>query len=99
MDRPCEGTTLHQTTNPGTIEAAHSVKSRAEDCSICLLVWIAERYEREYMHNHERLTTQTYERMGFVHAPELDFHPTENTVIKGYRLQLLDEAGSHSPID
>ncbi len=29
-----------------------------------------------------------YERMGFVHAPELDFHPTENTVIQGYRLFL-----------
>ncbi len=31
---------------------------------------------------------QMYERMGFVHAPELDFHPTEKTVIKGYRLSL-----------
>jgi len=31
---------------------------------------------------------QMYERMGFVRAPELDFHPTENTVIKGYRLSL-----------
>ena len=29
-----------------------------------------------------------YERMGFVRAPEFDFHPTENTVIKGYRLDL-----------
>ena len=25
---------------------------------------------------------------GFVHAPELDFHPTENTIIQGYRLSL-----------
>jgi predicted N-acetyltransferase YhbS len=31
---------------------------------------------------------QMYERMGFVHVPEIDFHPTENTVIKGYRLSL-----------
>ena len=29
---------------------------------------------------------QMYERMGFVRVPELDFHPTENTTIKGYRL-------------
>jgi hypothetical protein len=26
--------------------------------------------------------------MGFVHAPELDFRLTENTVIKGYRFSL-----------
>jgi len=31
---------------------------------------------------------QMYERMGFVRATELDFHPTENTVMKGYRLSL-----------
>jgi hypothetical protein len=31
---------------------------------------------------------QMYERMGFVRAPEFDFRPTENTVIKGYRLDL-----------
>jgi predicted N-acetyltransferase YhbS len=31
---------------------------------------------------------QMYERMGFVRAPELDFHPTENALIKGYRLPL-----------
>ncbi len=29
-----------------------------------------------------------YERMGFVRAPELDFHPTKDTLVKGYRLQL-----------
>lgn len=29
-----------------------------------------------------------YERMGFVRAPDCDFHPTEHTVIKGYRLDL-----------
>jgi ribosomal protein S18 acetylase RimI-like enzyme len=31
---------------------------------------------------------QIYERMGFVHVPELDWHPTDSTVIKGYRLSL-----------
>ncbi len=29
-----------------------------------------------------------YERLGFVRAPELDFHPAENVVVKGYRFDL-----------
>jgi predicted N-acetyltransferase YhbS len=31
-----------------------------------------------------------YERMGFVRAPELDFHPTPEFTVKGYRL-MMDE--------
>jgi predicted N-acetyltransferase YhbS len=34
------------------------------------------------------IAMQMYERMGFVRAPEFDFHPTEHTVVKGYRLDL-----------
>ena len=30
-----------------------------------------------------------YERMGFVRAPELDFHPAPGFIVKGYRLDLL----------
>ena len=33
-----------------------------------------------------------YERMGFVRAPELDFHPAPGVTVKGYRLD-LEEAG------
>ena len=42
------------------------------------------------LHTTDMMQTamQMYERMGFVRAPELDFHPTENTVIMGYRLYL-----------
>lgn len=29
-----------------------------------------------------------YERMGFVRAPELDFHPAPGVTVKGYRLDL-----------
>lgn len=29
-----------------------------------------------------------YERMGFVRAPELDFHPAPGATVKGYRLEL-----------
>ena len=29
-----------------------------------------------------------YERMGFHHAPELDFHPAPDVTVKGYRLDL-----------
>ena len=29
-----------------------------------------------------------YEREGFVRAPELDFHPAEDVLVKGYRLSL-----------
>jgi ribosomal protein S18 acetylase RimI-like enzyme len=31
-----------------------------------------------------------YERIGFVRAPELDFHPSEDLTVKGYRLRLDD---------
>jgi GNAT superfamily N-acetyltransferase len=42
------------------------------------------------LHTADMMQTamQMYERMGFVRAPEFDFHPSENTVIKGYRLDL-----------
>ncbi len=42
------------------------------------------------LHTTDMMQTamQMYERMGFVRVPELDFHPTENTTIKGYRLYL-----------
>jgi ribosomal protein S18 acetylase RimI-like enzyme len=33
-----------------------------------------------------------YERMGFVRARELDFHPAPGVTVKGYRLD-LEEAG------
>jgi GNAT superfamily N-acetyltransferase len=33
-----------------------------------------------------------YERMGFVRAPELDFHPSDDLTVKGYLLR-LDESG------
>jgi ribosomal protein S18 acetylase RimI-like enzyme len=33
-----------------------------------------------------------YERMGFVHAPELDFRPGPSLVVKGYRLGLSGPA-------
>jgi predicted N-acetyltransferase YhbS len=33
-----------------------------------------------------------YERMGFVRAPELDFHPAPGVTVKGYRLD-LEKAG------
>jgi predicted N-acetyltransferase YhbS len=42
------------------------------------------------LHTTDMMQTamQMYERMGFVRAPEFDFHPTENTLVKGYRLDL-----------
>ncbi len=33
-----------------------------------------------------------YERMGFVRAPQLDFHPAPDLTIKGYRLKLVSPA-------
>lgn len=33
-----------------------------------------------------------YERMGFVRAPELDFHPARDLTVMGYRLELNDGA-------
>ena len=40
------------------------------------------------LHTTDMMQTamQMYERMGFVRAPEFDFHPTEKTLVKGYRL-------------
>ncbi len=32
-----------------------------------------------------------YERLGFVRAPEIDFYPAENVVVKGYRFDLARE--------
>ena len=42
------------------------------------------------LHTTDMMQTamRMYERMGFARAPELDFYPTANTVIKGYRLDL-----------
>ncbi len=31
-----------------------------------------------------------YERMGFVRAPQLDFHPAPNVTVKGYRFDLAE---------
>ncbi len=35
-----------------------------------------------------RLAMRMYERMGFVRAPDLDFHPAPGLTVKGYRLEL-----------
>ena len=35
-----------------------------------------------------KVAMQMYERMGFVCDPERDFHPAENVVVKGFRLDL-----------
>ncbi len=35
-----------------------------------------------------QVAKQMYERMGFVRAPELDFHPDPNVIVKAYRLDL-----------
>jgi predicted N-acetyltransferase YhbS len=37
-----------------------------------------------------RVAMQMYERMGFVRAPELDFHPVPEITIKGYRYRYDD---------
>ena len=37
-----------------------------------------------------QVAMRMYERMGFAHVPELDFHPTRDLTVKGYRLQLRD---------
>jgi len=34
-----------------------------------------------------RVAMRMYERMGFVRAPELDFHPDENVTVKGLSAQ------------
>ena len=35
-----------------------------------------------------QVAMEMYERMGFHHAPELDFHPVPDVTVKGYRLDL-----------
>jgi ribosomal protein S18 acetylase RimI-like enzyme len=37
-----------------------------------------------------QVAMQMYERMGFVRAPELDFHPVPEITIKGYRYRFDD---------
>jgi predicted N-acetyltransferase YhbS len=37
-----------------------------------------------------RSALRMYQRMGFVRAPELDFHPTPGTTVMGFRLDLDD---------
>lgn len=39
-----------------------------------------------------RVAMRMYERMGFVRAPELDFHPAPDATVKGYRLTLAETA-------
>ena len=39
-----------------------------------------------------RVAMRMYERMGFVRAPELDFHPVPDVTVKGYRLTLAETA-------
>jgi GNAT superfamily N-acetyltransferase len=38
-----------------------------------------------------------YERMGFSRAPELDFHPSKDMTVMGYRLKLDDTSPSGPP--
>jgi GNAT superfamily N-acetyltransferase len=42
------------------------------------------------LHTNEMMQAagRMYARMGFVHAPELDFGPIEGVIVKGYRLNL-----------
>ncbi|HZR47299.1 MAG TPA: GNAT family N-acetyltransferase [Candidatus Manganitrophaceae bacterium] len=42
------------------------------------------------LHTSDAMQTamQLYERMGFVRAPELDFHPAPDLTVKGYRFDL-----------
>jgi len=44
------------------------------------------------LHTTELMQTamRMYQRMGFVRAPELDFHPTPTTTVLGFRLDLAD---------
>jgi ribosomal protein S18 acetylase RimI-like enzyme len=44
------------------------------------------------LHTTELMQTalRMYQRMGFVRAPELDFHPTPDTTVMGFRLDLDD---------
>jgi ribosomal protein S18 acetylase RimI-like enzyme len=38
--------------------------------------------------DHMQTAMRMYERMGFVRAPEIDFHPAPGVTVKGYRLNL-----------
>jgi GNAT superfamily N-acetyltransferase len=46
------------------------------------------------LHTHDIMAVamRMYERMGFVRAPDLDFHPAKDVTIKGYRLNLTEDA-------
>ena len=50
------------------------------------------------LHTSDMMQTamQLYERMGFVRAPELDFHPAPGLTVKGYRYRLDAEPPSSS---
>jgi len=41
-----------------------------------------------------RVARHLYERMGFVRAPDLDFHPAPGLTIRGYRLDLERSTGN-----
>jgi hypothetical protein len=36
-----------------------------------------------------QVAMRMYERMGFVRAPDLDFHPDPSITVKAYRLDLI----------
>jgi len=42
-----------------------------------------------------QVAMQLYERMGFIRAPDLDFHPVPEVTIKGYRFNLEAEDIHH----
>jgi len=42
-----------------------------------------------------QVAMQMYERMGFIRAPDLDFHPVPQVTIKGYRFNLDAEEIQH----
>ena len=46
------------------------------------------------LHTHQIMAVamRMYERMGFVRAPDLDFHPAKDVTIKGYHLNLTEGA-------
>jgi len=44
-----------------------------------------------------RAGKRMYERMGFVRAPELDFHPSKDLTVMGYRLMFDDPSPPGSP--
>ena len=62
----------------------HECIQRARDSGAAALTL----HTTQMMHAAMRL----YERLGFARAPELDFQPAPDVVVKGYRLDLTDEA-------